>query len=376
MKATARQFTIRGLLGLTCFLLSCGIFYAGLNPFHVPANQVTWLAEADGLRFGEHGTAFASSSFPPSPTDERSIEFWAKPGLIEDSSTLLAFYSPANPRQLWLSQAESDLRIQIQPSSAWRSVRSPRFSIDNAFRDGRNTFWTLAFGKSSTAVYRNGELIRETSLAFSGSELSGQLILANSPIFHESWSGVLHGLAIFDKALDGAQAGRHYATWKQTGEPALTADDACIALYLFNERAGDIVHNRVREENELYIPRKFTILRQTLLDPIWRAFDWTRGFWTDTFINIAGFIPFAFFFCAWFSARSMKAPAFRAALFGATISVLIEVTQAYLPTRDSSMSDVITNSLGSAIGAAAYRGFPARTLQKCTERIVRFLNQR
>ncbi len=376
MEEPTGRFTIRELLGFTCFVLLCGILYAGLNPFHVPANQVSWLAGMDGLRFGEHGTVFAVGTFPPSAADERTIEFWAKPGLTEDSNTLLAFYSPANPRQLWLSQSISDLKIQTQPSSAWRGVTTQKFYIDNAFQDGRNTFWTLAFGKSSTAVYRNGTLIRKTGLHFSSSELRGQLVLANSPIFHASWSGVLRGLAIFDRALDGAQVDRHYTTWTQTGAPSLTPGDACIALYLFDEHAGNIIHNRVRTENDLYIPQKFTVLRQTLLDPIWRAFSWRIGFWTDTLINIAGFIPFGFFFCAWFSVRNMKSSAFKAVMFGAAISVLIEVTQAWLPTRDSSMSDVITNTLGSVIGSMAYRGYPARVLRAGVALIARVLNQR
>ena len=126
----------------------------------------------------------------------------------------------------------------------------------------------------------------------------------------------------------------------------------------------------MRSENDLYIPPKFLVLRQTVLDPVWRAFNWSRGFWQDAFINVAGFIPFGWFFCAYFSARRTALARASRLAFGAAVSVFIELTQAFLPTRDSSMSDLINNILGSVLGAAAYRGAVARAFDRVNVRIV------
>lgn len=364
--------TNHATLGFICLILLCVLLYAGLHPFHVPANQVAWVANANAVRFGEDGTILSSGVFPPPGGGdvERSIEIWAQPGLIEDSNTLVAFYSPASLRQLSLSQSESDLEIRIQSSSAWRSVKAWRLNIDNAFRDGKSAFWTVTFGHSGTAVYRNGTLVRSSPFTPSGNELSGRLVIGNSPIFHDSWSGVLRGLAIYDTALGQRQIASHYSSWTSAGAPALTSDDGCIAFYLFNEHAGRVVYNRVHSGNNLFIPPKYMVLRQTVLDPVWRAFNWSRGFWQDAFVNIAGFIPFGWFLCAYFSARGLNMPALGASAVGAAISVFIELTQSLLPTRDSSMSDLINNILGSIVGAVAYRGVMARAFDRMMSSIA------
>jgi hypothetical protein len=370
------RLTTRGILGFICLVLLCGVLYAGLHPFHAPANQVAWVANADAVRFGEYGTILSSESIPPPGFGgvERSIEIWAQPALIVDSNTLLAFYSPASPRQLSLSQSLSDLKISVQSSSAWRSLKIERIYIGDAFRDGKSAFWTVTFGQSGTAIYRDGQLAGKSRLMPSSGEFSGRLVVGNSPMSNTSWPGTLRGLAIYDTALDRAQIERHYSSWTRGKAPALTPDDVCIALYLFNEHAGRVVHNRVRSGGDLYIPPKYMVLRQTVLDPLWRAFEWTRGFWQDAFINVAGFIPFGCFFCAYFSARGLGSPALRASALGAAVSVLIELTQALLPTRDSSMSDLINNILGSILGAAAYRGAAAHTFDRLMSRFADAVN--
>jgi hypothetical protein len=65
-RVTAGQLTTR-ILGFISLLLLCGILYAGLKPFHSPANEVTWVAKANALRFGEYGTILSSGSLPLLP---------------------------------------------------------------------------------------------------------------------------------------------------------------------------------------------------------------------------------------------------------------------------------------------------------------------
>jgi hypothetical protein len=166
--------------------------------------------------------------------------------------------------------------------------------------------------------------------------------------------------------LNAAQVVRHYTTWTKSSAPVVTHDDACVALYLFDEHAGNTLHNSVHASNNLYIPPKFMVLDKTVLDPVWRAFAWRFGFWEDTLVNIGGFIPFGLFLGAWFSARGVRRPVLFASLIGFLASIFIELVQVKLPTRDSSMSDVLTNILGSMLGAVAFRGALARAIIRFT----------
>jgi glycopeptide antibiotics resistance protein len=51
----------------------------------------------------------------------------------------------------------------------------------------------------------------------------------------------------------------------------------------------------------------------------------------------------------------MNRPIVSTIVVGGITSLIIEVTQAFLPTRDSGMTDLITNTSGTALGAILYR---------------------
>ncbi|MGB6477849.1 MAG: VanZ family protein, partial [Candidatus Sulfotelmatobacter sp.] len=84
-------------------------------------------------------------------------------------------------------------------------------------------------------------------------------------------------------------------------------------------------------------------------------FQLSWGYCKDVLINIGGFIPLGFFFCAYFSSvRPLKRAMLTTIVLGGVVSLAIEVLQAFLPTRDSGMTDIITNTLGTGLGALLY----------------------
>jgi hypothetical protein len=338
-------------LAASCALILGGILVAGLWPFHQPKNGVTWLQGANGVRLGRHGTLITPGILNSSSKDEAwSLEIWLQPSKTDTSSTLLAFYRPENPEPFSLRQDYTDLVLQASHPDAQH--RTKNYYVENAFREGRQKFITIASGRHGTVVYLDGILAKTyPQLQLPGRTLSARLVVGTSPIQNDSWTGSFRGLAIYGQELSAAQVVRHYQEWTTLGRPDL-ADGAHVdTLYLFNEHTGNVVHNLGRSGIELHIPEKYMILNEKFLEPPWREFSLRWGYWKDALINIGGFIPFGFFFFALLSlVRPISRPALVTVLLGATVSLTIEVLQSYLPTRDSGMTDLITNTLGTGLG--------------------------
>src|SRR5207248_262794 len=74
----------------------------------------------------------------------------------------------------------------------------------------------------------------------------------------------------------------------------------------------------------------------------------------DTLLNILGFIPLGFFLCAYLEDAkhySRRNGFVGAIIFGVLTSLAIELLQVFLPSRDSSLLDVVNNVLGTIAGA-------------------------
>jgi VanZ family protein len=339
---------------LLCFAVLCGILVAGLWPFERPPNEVTWLGNENGLRLGGFATLRSTGFFQtPGPPDDSScsLDLWLQPGITNESNTILAFSTAANPRQLILHQYHSMLILTREIQSGPR--RTATIGIDNAFRQIRPAFITIASGPRESAMYVDGVLARKFPGLQLASDCTGQLVVGTSPVVDDSWSGKLRGIAIYRQELTAAQALRHYETWTTQGSPDLSADERPVALYLFSERSGSIVHNAVPGGIDLQIPKRYSIVHQRFLQPFWEEYKPDREYGKDILINIAGFMPLGFFFCAyWSRVRQIGRAALVTTAFGLAVSLTIEVLQSHLPTRNSGTTDLFTNTLGTFLGAS------------------------
>lgn len=348
------------VLGVMSACVLCGILVAGLWPFHSPKNEVAWSGNEGGLRFGDYGTVLSSGAFKMASSRgdaSCSLEIWLQPGLTYDTNTFLAFYTPGNPLQFSLHQSNPDLELQRDTQNQQHQTGTARLYIDHVFRQGKPVFITITSDAEETRVYIGGALVRASrQFRLTSKDFTGQLVVANSPLENDSWSGELRGLAIYNRNLTAAQVLQHYEGWTKKGHPNLAKNDGAVALYLFNEHSGNVIHNQVSSGIGLYIPARYMILHQVFLDPIWKEFSLSWGYWKNVLINIGGFIPLGFLFCAWLSSFSnLKRAVLVTIALGFATSLTIETLQAFLPTRDSGMMDIITNTLGTCLGAMLYR---------------------
>jgi hypothetical protein len=318
---------------------------------------VYWLEHENGLRFGHYGTILSSGIFERAISDgpSCSLEIWLEPALTWDTGTLIAFYNPLANRRFSLQQGYTDLVLQRDIGDHDHQPNLVKMHVHDVFRK-EQAFITITSDGQKTAVYIDGQLVTgPPGFGLSTDDLSGKLIVATSPLQSDSWAGKLRGLALYSSELSAAQIAQHYADWTQKGRPAFTDNEGALALYLLDEHAGKIIHNQVRSGTDLYIPEQYLVVHQSLLESPWKEFHRAKSYLENGLINVGGFIPLGFLVYAYFSlARRIRRAAVATVIMGAMVSLTIEVLQAYLPTRDSGITDVITNTLGTCVGVVLY----------------------
>jgi VanZ family protein len=187
---------------------------------------------------------------------------------------------------------------------------------------------------------------------------SKRLLLGHSRSADGLWTGDILELGVYGRALLPSEILAHYHAWL-TGNTQVLG--GARALYTFDEGGGSIVHNRAPSTApDLLIPTRLKMFRPKIL-------EFPHPFRTsdleDTAVNILGFFPFGTLLAIYL--RFVKSFSRRNALLlsvlsGALTSLLIEVAQVLLPTRDSSALDLINNVLGTTGGSALAIGMRDR----------------
>ncbi len=347
---------------------------AGLWPFHAPANGVEWVRGGDGLEFGRHGSAVSSGAIPADDPFDASttLEIWLQPARTKGNGTILSFDGSAHPGASFsLHQTGDALSIRrnnVDPQGiAWTAV----FYLRGILHEEKPVFVTIGLDSPQTSVYVNGVLAHSFPNSRAWNDLTGRIVLANSPTINDSWAGNIFRLAIYRQRLTASEVAENYATWMTGRKPTQAAERSAVALYLFDERSGTDVHNKLDPATDLIIPDHYFVLHPGFMTVPWKEYRATWSYWLDVGVNVAGFIPFGFCVFAYLSlVRIIKHPGAATILLGFFTSLTIELLQAYLPTRSSGMTDLITNTLGTAIGVMIWRHLIARMLLASTSAAI------
>ncbi len=356
-KVTSPESRILGVVvKVACPLVLAIILIAGLWPFHAPKNQVSWLSGGNGLRFGKHGSIMSAAPLGvtgPQSGNSCTIELWLQPARTDTQGTVLAFYDPAGGMAPFLLR-QFHGGLAVGRMSHDRPARQSEIFVDHVFSGSRPVFVTLGSGAAGTSAYVDGKLLKRVPyFAFSGVDLQGELVVGDAPTTPFNWPGTVKGLAVYDRELNDTEVSREFAEWTQTGRPNPAKDADVVARYLFDEGEGGVVRNQANPATNLMIPGRYRMFQQKFLERPWDEFSPAWRYWKDVAINVAGFIPLGLCFRAYFGViLKIERAAWLTLGFGFAISLTIEVLQSYLPTRDSGMTDLITNTLGTLLGSA------------------------
>jgi len=335
----------------------CTLLAITLWPFNPwPRNEVSWLHDQDGLRLCSHGTILSVAQFPneaDSQNEPFSLEFWMVPWRDEGSTVMFAFHVWENPEQFVVRQ--DGLDVSVSHTTREREEKDPHPLVaGQVIARNERTLVTVTAGPKQTTLYVNGQA-QSTSQSFrlSRRNLTGELVIGTSPVESEPWCGILRGIAIYKNELTAQEVASHYKTWLSNREEGRIDKRSILALYLFRERSGTLVRNEIQPGVDLRIPKHYTIRRRNVLLPPWKEFRTEWRYVRDIILNVLGFIPLGLILYPYFLvALESKRPWLMSYVTGTVLSLIIEILQSFLPMRGSGWTDVITNSAGTALGAA------------------------
>jgi len=347
---------LKRILIATCVVVLVATLAAGLWPFSFrEKNNVSWNGSGGGLHFDDPGMVVSDGKFQGLSSDQgRSIELWIKPDSSWEASTILSFYVPKTRPVLQVRQSGDDLVFTSARGVQDKPNKLRNIFVDHAFRRNEAVLITLCSTASNLEIYVNAALKKSVSgLQMRSEDFQGTLLVANAPYGNLSWKGEYRGLAFYDHTMRADVIKEHYATWQRA--PTAIAQQNPSTLYLFDEEAGKRIRNQGKAGPDLIIPTNYTIPEPEFLVPFWKEYTPTWAYAKDLAINVFGLVPLGFCFAALFAWFSGPQRSWRyVVILGFVVSLTIELIQAFMPTRFSGTTDLISNTAGAALGAWFY----------------------
>lgn len=343
------------LLGITSLLATALIFAATLWPFNPkPENRARWIPDSKGIEFRRRG--MLTSSAPLAGISEAAdaactIELVLEATRSDALGLILGFYTPELPGNFQVRQYGDGILLFRNFHDAEGRLRRAEMDVDHVLPKGQQVVITLTSGPKGTVAYLNGKRVEGYGVYHFCGNLTGDLILGSSPVEYDPSSAKIFGLAFYDKVLTPAEILENAGRWKD-GEFAGWSRAGVVGRYLFRERQGREITEQAGALPPLLIPEHFGIPHKRWFRPFWKEYFPTHEYAMDVLRNILGFIPLGFIFFTYFriGRASGKAAGISIAL-GALTSFTVEFLQYFVPQRESGTTDIITNTLGTAIGA-------------------------
>jgi VanZ family protein len=350
------------LTGLLIVVLAA-VFYFGLHPRDYDfKNHAVWLEDRAGIRFSKYSLAYTAPLFQetgafPRHSQDLTILMALRPQLRppEGFSFILALHDGRDEDQLILAQWRTSL--VIMNGDDYRNIRKiPRIVLRPESIGEKPLFIAITSDKNTTRAYLDGRRVKTKP----GLKLrmprgpNTRITLGNSVYAGHSWQGDIYGLAFFDYAVPGEDIASFFQQWAANNRFPCTDGGSFSLCYDFNEKSGTRVTDYSENQLHLELAPRMRVLQKELLSFPGPDLDFNRSFWMDTVVNFAGFVPLGFILAAVLG--GFKGPGKITAIAGSlficlAVSLTIELLQAWIPSRSSSLLDLALNTGGGFAGA-------------------------
>jgi hypothetical protein len=302
---------------------------------------------SDAVRFTSPGTAFTTSPLP-----------LKRPG---GPFTLLLRFTPRRPPEnAWIAHWGQDMSIYnllvgqfsnqllVDLRTGGRQRRA-RVFLPGQVRPDTSSWMAVCYDGALLEVYIDG--IRKGGAAAHIEEgvwdAGFPLVLGSHANGKFPWNGEISRFALFERAVAPGEL-QHPEELLRTAAPAVRYDFAAATAEAIPDRGSSSPHA------SLTIPPRYRPAYPSPLVPPQNY--WQRGpLYRDMIANVVLFLPFGVLLGALL--RPTTPPAVTVAmviLCSAAASAGIEFLQALLPTRWSSFTDLVTNTVGGGLGALAF----------------------
>jgi hypothetical protein len=351
-----RVKTLRIGLGVSAAMLCIGLLFAGLWPFSFSVrNQMHWGKDGGALRGDRFGIASTRDALQllddahDAFTLEMTVRSLAVPqGYI---GRLLCIAGPDGAERLMVGQWNDDLLVRIPGQSGERGYRE--LTARNAFAVDGPLHFLFTVQAGSASLWVNGETVVHAA-PLTVRHLAGSLILGNAPSGTKGWTGQYYALVVERGGAAGDEA-RVRSRLPPVGDlGAAPVPAAGIVSYTLASGSGGVVPNMAGAGYGLVIPERVGKRNITVLHLPFDEVRLSREYLLDVALNSLGFIPFGFcvtLLMLTFPGRSRRRAVALTTALGTIISLAIEVTQAWMLTRSSQLSDLVLNAASAFVGA-------------------------
>ena len=331
-------------------------------------NKVNWINSQPGMRFSGFGIAYTDPlgnmmAFQKSDTNGFSIEIALKPESYRGRrfKFILAIDNGKDSEQLVVGQWRSWLIVMNGDDYAHKK-KINRVSADLASTSPATIFVAITSGQEGTRIFFDGKPVvakKDLRLKIPAGGKT-RLILGNSVYGKHPWRGDVYGLALYNYQLFSQEAASHFIGWSLGQNFAFARNEKPSMLYLFDEKGGTIALDHAEGRHHLELPSMMRVFEPRVLSLPAVEFMSVSGFIKDIVVNLLGFMPLGFVLFATlvrFGGTFDRRAILFTVVFCFFVSLFIEILQSWIPSRTSSILDLVLNTLGGWVGAIGCRFF-------------------
>jgi hypothetical protein len=337
--------------------------WAGLDPKGYRfGNEVTLTPDGTGLGFARFGRIHTDPvvTVPRSEVTGRpgfSISIAFEPREVPDGEfpVVASLHSGSDDTQLILGLWRDHLIAMLGTDFAHRRLL-PRVSADLSAMPVRPILASVVASEAGAVLYVNGKPVDSNTqmrLALPVEPEAARLVLGNSADASRPFSGTIQLFELQATSYGPEEVMDRYEAWRNGEGWPVARGRAPLLLFQLGDSTNGLVPNRGSLGAPLRIPESLPPLgRRALAGPV--TFDPADGeMRRDVLVNFFGFLPLGIAL-AWvlgFAGRRAAVTVLLATAAAFAASFFIELAQAWMPTRDSSLRDLLLNTAGAAMGA-------------------------